>query len=196
MTAVWSLNESQALAHKAARGSGYDWGVAEEAGQVVRWLLAHSLPGADALLDVCEARSQSAPETCPFTIGCALSDGLIGIADFGCRTVMSPLLILPFLAWTAEREKMSLCLGWRGAAFVVGADGELFMSAKTVNPRTAKVTISDIVPQNLIRVCETYRALVDCAVFVALSDLAGRTYAPATQASRESGAGAGLTDND
>ena len=30
----WSLNELDAMARKAARGAGYSWGLAEEAGRV------------------------------------------------------------------------------------------------------------------------------------------------------------------
>ena len=32
-----SLGEVEALARKAARGGGYSWGMAEEAGFAVRW---------------------------------------------------------------------------------------------------------------------------------------------------------------
>ncbi|SMX23888.1 DUF3726 domain-containing protein [Boseongicola aestuarii] len=196
MTAVWSLNEIQSLAHKAVRGSGYGWGVAEDAGQAVRWLLARDLPGADAVLAVCEAGARSAPETCPLTIGCALSDGLFPVLEFGTRPVVSPLLILPFLAWRAERDKVSLSLSWQGCDFVVGTCGELSVKGKTLNPGAANLTISAAVADRADHVREAYRASVDCEVYVALSRFAGRTYAPSTQASRESGAGAGLTDND
>ena len=34
----WSLSEIGALATKAARGSGMDWGLADEAGYAVKWL--------------------------------------------------------------------------------------------------------------------------------------------------------------
>lgn len=196
MTAVWSLNEIQSLALKAARGAGFDWGVAEDAGQAVRWLSARDLPGADALLTACGAGARAAPETCSLTIGCALSDGLIGVSEFATRPVTSPLLILPFMAWRAEREKTSLALHWNDSDFLVRADGELFIEAETVNPKTAEVTIRSHEPDDLVHVREGFRATVGCEIYVSLSELAGRTYAPATEASRESGAGAGLTDND
>ena len=41
----WSLNELDAMARKAARGAGYSWGLAEEAGRATRWLAAAGLPG-------------------------------------------------------------------------------------------------------------------------------------------------------
>ena len=41
----WSLGEIGALATKAARGSGMDWGLADEAGYAVKWLQRRQLPG-------------------------------------------------------------------------------------------------------------------------------------------------------
>ena len=40
----WSLGEIGALATKAARGSGMDWGLADEAGYAVKWLQRRQLP--------------------------------------------------------------------------------------------------------------------------------------------------------
>ena len=37
----YSLNEFQALARKAAGGSGVAWGIAEEAGMAARYLCEH-----------------------------------------------------------------------------------------------------------------------------------------------------------
>jgi len=45
----WSLGESGALALKATRGAGFDWGLAEEAAQAVVWLHARGRPGIAAL---------------------------------------------------------------------------------------------------------------------------------------------------
>jgi len=45
----WSLGEIGALATKAARGSGMDWGLADEAGYAVKWLQRRQLPGVAAL---------------------------------------------------------------------------------------------------------------------------------------------------
>jgi len=195
MTANWSLNEIEALARKAARGAGYDWGLAEEAGQAVRWLLAHNLPGADALLLACDERALEAT-LCPLVQGCALSDGLVTAPGFAESNISAPLLVLPFLAWTAERQKATFCLTWPGAAFAVSADGTLSWRAEIVCPDRADIAVSDVVPVDLDVALMRHRAQVDRETCVRLSDLAGRTYAPSTQASRESGAGAGLSDND
>ena len=41
----FSLNETEALCRKAARGAGYGWGLSEEAGKAVRWMVRFGLPG-------------------------------------------------------------------------------------------------------------------------------------------------------
>ena len=38
-----SLNEAQALAKKAAKGAGINWGAAHETGRAVRWLLEQGI---------------------------------------------------------------------------------------------------------------------------------------------------------
>ena len=54
---VVSLAEIDAMGRKAARGAGYAWGMAEEAGRAARWLAAYRLPGPQrlaALLATCD----------------------------------------------------------------------------------------------------------------------------------------------
>ena len=88
MIMTWSLG-SGALATKAARGSGLDWGLAEEAGYAVKWLQRRQLPGVAALCRYLSSRNDgnltSWPnETgalgnyCPITIGAAYGDGAFG----------------------------------------------------------------------------------------------------------------------
>ena len=45
----WSVSEASSLAIKAARGVGMPWGIAEEAGFVLRWLTRSGAPGVTAL---------------------------------------------------------------------------------------------------------------------------------------------------
>ena len=47
---TFALNEIEAMAKGAARGAGFDWGIAEETGQSVRWLAARGLPGPELLI--------------------------------------------------------------------------------------------------------------------------------------------------
>lgn len=155
---TWSLNEIEALSRKAARGAGYSWGLADEAGRAVRWLEARGEPGATALLELLSWRDGKAyPSTvpgqasvCPIVAGTMLCDGVLLRDEIDGLPLHSPLLMQPFIAW-------------------LEGPGETDPAA---------------------------RANVPTDVAAALDAYATRTYAPATEASRLAGAGAGLSDND
>lgn len=210
---TWSLNEIEALSRKAARGAGYSWGLAEEAGRAVRWLEARGLPGAEALAShlnsvdgrdlstlAPDAESWSVPggTACPILAGTMLADGLAGdrtdplpLADLG-----TPLLLLPFLAWMAEARGQPVGLSHTGGAVTLAVDGNLSGSAAAIGSGSATVTV-EFDPQPAGQpVSEGLRSACTTETVAALSAFAHRTYAPATEESRLAGAGAGLTDND
>jgi hypothetical protein len=208
----WSLGESQALAVKAARGAGYPWGLAEEAGFALRWLCGRGLPGAEALaalLVFADAHQFAAPDPeapgwasnadalCPLMLGTALADlrceQVIG-DQFG--PVQSPLLLVPFAAQLAARR--SLVLQWDGAGFaldhgrvaVSGSPAALTVPQGVCTLQTGKLAAS-VAPAIATRVPDETHPHIKL-----LRSFAARTYAPATEQSRLAGAGAGTTDND
>jgi hypothetical protein len=208
----WSLGESQALAVKAARGAGYPWGLAEEAGFALRWLCGRGLPGAEALtalLVFADADPLAAPDPevpgwvsngealCPLMLGTALADlrseKFIG-DQFG--PVRSPLLLVPFAAQLATR--CSLVLQWDGAGFaldhgrvlVSGSPAALIVPQGVCTLRPGKLAAS------VARAIATRVPDETLPYIKHLHSFAARTYAPATEQSRLSGAGAGTTDTD
>lgn len=189
---TWSLGEVHALAVKAARGAGYSWGLAEEAGYALRWLAARGLPGPAALAAL--LRGSCAAEgpcpRCPLAQGAAIADlGEVPPDRFASRY---PLLLVPFAARLAQ----PVTLRWDGAAVSV-SQGEVRFEGETVLAPTAECTVapgSEIgrePAKRVTRVPASARMELDI-----LTRLAARTYAPATDASRLAGAGAGTTDND
>ena len=207
-----SLNEVAAEAKKAARGAGYPWGIAEEAAKAVRWLCARDLDGCGALVDLLdrvqgEALARWAPRIggdvwdaeagtlCPLQTGAALSDRAAGFPVDGISTgrVACPILLAPFASHVAETAGQIVSIAWSDAEVSVASDrlhfeGRLTEMATSVDIRLGG-TVSE--PQNL---CQ--RAAPDEDVWTRLAAYAHRTYAPATEASRLKGAGAGLSDND
>ena len=205
-----SLNEFETLCTRAARGAGLPWGLAEEAGKAARCLAEFGLPGAQLLVRIlthfdgkplsergCEAldgpwRREGGP-MCPLIVGAALSDCARRLETCGSiemRNLECPVLLLPHAAEAARQRGGSISVEWQGVRAVVqdgrfsiaGADADL-LCARTDRllcrfggklsqplPRRSRVTISEI-------------------CFAQLSDLAFRTYAPATDRSRLLGAG-------
>ncbi|MGX9355584.1 DUF3726 domain-containing protein [Roseobacteraceae bacterium S113] len=210
---TYSLNEVEAHAKKAARGGGYDWGVAEEAGKAVRWLASHGLPGAAALAAHLDLLADDGPPQaldgdwfsatgalCPLTAGAALNDcaDLLNVAHGQTmKTVTQPLLVVPFAAWAALQIKAQLTVVWDSvAATTNGYDLHIEGSEDDLNaPQTTALRCS-LAHSNHALVAPGSRGKICPKVWAKLNTFAQRTYAPATEASRLLGAGAGVSDND
>jgi len=186
----YSLNELASLCRKAARGAGYSWGMAEEAGRAARWLEAQGYLGAKALAGLLEATDGTPPTApnissiwhaaqplCPITTGAALVDHSFLLTDGPIQLgpTRYPLLLLPFAdAIGAVDLKWNGDLGTTETAQVT--------IRKTTTAKTSQPSYS--------------RSNLTPDLYARLSHYAARTYAPATDASRLAGAGAGLSDND
>jgi hypothetical protein len=215
---TWSLNEIEALARKATRGAGYAWGLAEEAGRAARWTCAAGWPGALALAEVLTRNDQAPADTlgpqalretwtasggllCPIVTGATLCDLA---ADWAAgRTVTTgpvawPLLLVPYMVWAADRTGAPLSLHWQGCT-ITRAERKTLLD----DPGAAL----DCAQTDTVHLCATdarhgtvltrlYRAAPMPHAVTILDAFAQRTYAPETEASRLTGAGAGLSDND
>lgn len=170
------------MAVKAVRGAGQPWGVAEEAGWSVRWLGRAGLPGVPAL-----ARAIEAGDLTSILTGISVADR--GSAPGRLDGLYEPLLCLPFLSRCMDDG--DCCIVSSEAAPILlwqrGADGEPGGSWLSTEPGA---DLPDPMPAIERRIPDMPEA------FAVLTRFAARTYAPATEASRRSGAGAGLTDND
>ena len=211
----FALNEVDAMAKKAARGAGYSWGMAEEAGKAARWLCAHELDGVKALAlalgladsaDLAQMQptslhgnwQASSGALCPLIAGAALADSaaIWGHRGLVLKNVNAPLLILPFAALAVQVLGTTLSVNWEGASVVLAKDS---VSLASVNPNSL------IAPASQIKIKaggqigtllpKQSRATPTPEDWAVLTGFAGRTYAPATEESRLKGAGAGLSDN-
>ncbi len=192
---MFSLNEVEATAKKAARGAGYSWGVADEAGFAARWLTARGVDGCAALAallrrmdgvdfnaakpDMTQDDWAAAGPLCPLSTGCLMSD--LGRRDYSIGPVAVPILVLPFVA------------GRGGAAIetangTVTTDGESVCFNGIIDESASRVIVAApiVMPDRLDR---SDRANPDPAAWATLLAFAHRTYAPATEESRLKGAG-------
>lgn len=216
----WSLNEIESLARKAARGAGLSWGLAEEAGKATRWLTAAGLPGPEALADLLtrndgadydmlcpvEAReahwSAKGGTLCPLVAGAALCDRAEALAAGDNMTLgqtASPMLLLPYLAAAAQLAGRGLRVSW--GELTVTLAGDMHLQPANANALHAPLADSVRIECTGTRLADAPppakgRGQMPPDVQQRLNAFAQRTYAPATEASRLAGAGAGLTDND
>ncbi|MEM7236886.1 MAG: DUF3726 domain-containing protein [Pseudomonadota bacterium] len=177
-----SLSEIDALGRKAMRGAGASWGLAEEAGKAVRWLVARSHPGADALARLLEnwpgqevagssGTGWSGPtgRLCPIRAGTVIQDhaGLVGDQPVRLNRIIEPLLLQPF----AVANGFSI--------ETLDAMGNVVLVRRNVQvPPASSMTCP--ISQDVLQRLEMW---------------AQQTYVPATEASR-AGAGSDRSDND
>ena len=207
-----SLNEIEATAKKAARGAGYSWGLAEEAGRATRWLCCYDLDGCAALAGLLDRTdganiadwspvpgdavwSASDGLLCPLATGAAISDRAHEISEGEIRLgeIAKPIMLAPFAAYVAQQIGKPVSFKCSEAEFLT--DGER-ISLKGRPPEVspwASIAIGGAVDEPMKR---RQRGNPDAGDWKTLTAFAHRTYAPATEESRIKGAGAGLSDND
>jgi hypothetical protein len=215
---TFSLNEIEVMGKRAARGAGFSWGLAEEAGKAARWLAARALPGPETLADnltEIDGRTYDdlapvslggvwrapAGRLCPLVCGAVLCD-LAGEIAAGRKIELGatayPLLLAPYAAAVAKLTGDAVELAWPDILMVCASDG---LSIDGGHAGLTVRFVDDVYCRCSERAVPTSPATasgraVDAETWARLDALARRTFAPATDASRLAGAGAGPIDND
>lgn len=198
----YSISEATALFLKAARGAGMSWGYAQEAAYAAIWLAERACPGPETLCAVLDARGRHnrqsgalLAQSGPIALGCRLTDLAPDLwSDMNYDGVIAPLLMLPYVHQYAALK--SLTVHVQAPEWQAWSDGENFAFQGTPAHHLQSLKLSRIthpVPQSAQR---RNRVHLNSEHLDILNRYAHRTYAPATDASRLAGAGAGLNDND
>jgi len=208
---MFSLNEISATFKKAAIGSGFDVGRAEDIAAAGCWLISSGRDGAGAVLQAIEAGPQPISfdgENSHFqnvhvaSCGLAAVDVVEGserfVVSFGPLDVPELLLGFVGVASRTNDNDYTLAFGSKGGVLLcVEPDTSL---DEFFGDKAAKMTLWTI-RQGLV-ISQDDQAnqedghRIDLETWVKLLDIAHKTYVPASEASRLSGAGAGLVDND
>ena len=138
---------------------------------------------------------------CSINTGASLSDHAALLSDNGQvnlgRTAY-PAFLIPFAQAIARHLDQVICLSWDNVlvyAAKTGVSVEGNLAALSL-PETASVECRIAERSDGQLLGTSARAEISHDVAARLNSFAHRTYAPATDASRQSGAGAGLFDND
>jgi hypothetical protein len=212
-----TLVEIEGYFRKVARATGLHWGLAEEAGKAARWLAAFSLPGPELMLahlqDI-EGKDYSGykPDIsgkiwqardslmCPIITGAAIADRAKQMLDgetIQLGGVAYPILLAATIGQASRCHNMIITTGWadvklscygNGIRIEGNRDDLLRADVEAVSCQQSFKSTPEQLPS-------TMSYAIERDVWSIVDQLAFRTYAPATEASR-AGAGAGLTDND
>lgn len=218
-TVALSQNELGSLSMKAARGAGYSWGLAEEAGFATSWLAARGLDATAVLLALLTNgpgqtaaprptpghwQSPGQHSLCPIALGAALTDSaMLTEGPFSQDTdldpVAAPMLLLPFFCRAAQLRTRPFTIGWSKGRFQIGKDGSFdCMAAACWMGQTAIAMTLYTGPLLEATVPYCKRGEIPTilkSVFDSLSALALNTTVPATDTSRR-GAGSATPDTD
>lgn len=215
----YTLSEIEVLSRKAARGSGLDWGLADEAGKAARWLSSYGLPGADVLAQLlsrnkgkpfsilCPVDAANGPwqarsdELCPLIAGASLVDRTAQLAagnETRLGRIAHPLLILPFVGRAAALSGRTMRVRWPGVQVDCLPQGISIVAQPSaldavVAPHLVVQAVATTAPPQLLPASVSLPVAPDA--WDVLTRLAHRTLVPATEASR-AGAGSSSRDND
>ncbi|MFK7876910.1 MAG: DUF3726 domain-containing protein, partial [Paracoccaceae bacterium] len=118
--------------------------------------------------------------------------------DITLNDVLFPVLLIPFAAWAAQQVQSPLRVSWLGVLchtdgrnlWIDGAASDLYVA------QTGRITCCVAPRPSPPPVPSQFRGTIQVQTWARLENYAQRTYAPATEASRLLGAGAGTNDND
>lgn len=204
---TWSGNELRAQVTKASRGLGYDWGRAKYLGESVLRAERHGLPATQTFIELANYldTGPSRLSSSIFFTGTELATDAV---DLG-------ITLVDHLQWLDFKEPLELnvigyplflgiiCYGLTGSNRALQIETDAFQCVV----QAAQIVTARVPPsQGSCRICacspskessaRVSRFVIDPMDAEKLNDLASRVYAPATEASRMAGAGAGLNDND
>ena len=157
-----SLSELQSLAKLAARGTGYYWGQAEEAGRICRQLEQHQLPGLQALRILLDRHLSEQNEgveqngnigqhiphlmehnwkahdwMCGLITSICLSDRrqhIITSTRLDCHHVISPLLLATALHQIAVQTHKALAMSWDDVR-ITCTDTAIYQQGDNLTPK-------------------------------------------------------------
>ncbi len=213
-----SLNEIEHTARKAARGRGLPWGIADETGKAVRCLHQLKWDGIVQLIQVLdrqdvESVSLRLPEyRCgiwksksgklnPLLAGPSLCDFMDSRVSLRVEieNVVCPLLLAGFLANAISGYGNAVRLSWSNVSLEIffnqieiHGNQEDLDSGLEHHVVCEQIACMDRPPASV----QASQVWVDDASWVRLENYAKLTHVEATDASRNTGAGAGLLDND
>jgi hypothetical protein len=201
-----SLSEIDTTSKRASKAAGFSWGIAEEIGKSIRSLELFGLPGIinlnlylkkikknhpEKLNKIDKENKPQNKELCPIYCGVAFLDQckqLENLVSIKFYNVNYPLLILPFISRASEILGKKILVQFNNTSFLTNFDKSILSKNidEKVNPLTNKISIEFLENKNSFSDQD----------WKELYQLSEETFVEESDSLKQSGAGAGLTDND
>ena len=201
-----SLSEIDTTTKRASKAAGFSWGVAEEIGKSIRSLELFGLSGIrnlnlylkkvkknhpEKLSRIDKENKPQNKELCPIYCGVAFLDQcrqLENLVSIKFYNVNYPLLILPFISRASEILGKKILVRFNNASFLTNFNKSILSKniEDKVNPLTNEINIEFLENKNSFSDQDWNE----------LYKLSEETFVEESDSLKQSGAGAGLTDND
>lgn len=189
-----SLNEVETLSAKAARGSGFSWGLAEDIGRAARRIAVEDENWGLALLSLLEnAQSFAPPDP---TRAARWREGKADVSD---GRPLCPIRTAALLL-DDPPEADALPLTIVDVGLPVWLDAMLRrLAMRVAHPAASLTPRADVVIECRAAIAATVtgrRGAIDGDTLAALNAFAAKTYVPESERSRVRGAGGGRVDDE
>jgi hypothetical protein len=201
-----SLSEIETVSKRASKAAGFSWGVAEEVGKNIRILEMFGLPGIKNLNDFYKKKKitsfeninlinadnrLASSQACPVVLGTNFLDQIRTLEilnKINFEKIAYPLLFLPFLSRSSEIIGKRLLVKFDEKEFLLNFNNNIysnFLKHEIIelahNVSVKFIDNSDLFTENEWN--ELYK-------------LSENTFVEESDSLKQTGAGAGLTDND
>ena len=201
-----SLSEIDTTSKRASRAAGYSWGISEEVGKNIRMLEMFGLPGIKNLNDYYKRKKEQKfenlnlisadnktikSEFCPIIVGTSFLDQakfLESLKEIRFYKIAYPLLFLPFVSRASEIIGKRLFLKLDSNEFLLNFNNNIYSNF-------LKNEIVEVASNVIVEFVENSDSFSE-RDWKELYKLSEGTFVEETESLKQSGAGAGLTDND
>ena len=201
-----TFSEIETTTKRASKAAGFSWGVAEEIGKSIRSLELFGLPGIINLNQYLKKIKEKHPtkiskigkenkandkELCPIYSGVAFLDRCLELEKLKSLkfyNVSYPLLMLPFISRASEIMSKKILVQFDSSSFLLNFDKSIF--SKNIEKQSQ--SIAKVVN---IEFMENKNSFSE-QEWKELYKLSEETFVDESDSLKETGAGAGLTDND
>ena len=201
-----TFSEIETTTKRACKAAGFSWGIAEEIGKSIRSLELFGLPGIINLNKYLKKIKKKHPkkiakiekknktkdkELCPIYSGIAFLDRCLEIEKLKSLkfyNVSYPLLMLPFISRASEMMSKKILVQFDKSSFLLNFDKSIFSKdIKKQAQSIAKVVNIEFMENKNSFSKQDWKELYK---------LSEETFVDESDSLKETGAGAGLTDND
>ena len=202
-----SSSEINTVSKRAARAAGYSWGIAEEVGKCISSIEMFGISGVENLNNYFKTIKDIKPKgpknieknnklddknLCPIYTGLKLIDNYKSVDDIKFLKFINldyPLLLLPFV------NKLSYLIGKRVEITIDDINAECNLNTCVLADHQIKSSIIKKADKVTIKILENEDSF-SSNTWNELYKLSTETFVEETEQSKQTGAGAGLQDND